>query len=72
MLRYTTVSGIPVADLIPKDRLEAIVKRTREGGAEVIRLTQITLPVCSTECLCMPHLSRSVPLTGRTTARTTT
>ncbi len=38
MLRYTTVSGIPVADLIPKDRLEAIVKRTREGGAEIVNL----------------------------------
>jgi malate dehydrogenase len=38
MLRYTTVSGIPVTDLIPKDRLEAIVKRTREGGAEIVNL----------------------------------
>jgi malate dehydrogenase len=38
MLRYTTVSGIPVANLIPKDRLEAIVKRTREGGVEIVNL----------------------------------
>jgi malate dehydrogenase len=38
MLRYTTVSGIPVADLISKNRLEAIVKRTREGGAEIVNL----------------------------------
>jgi malate dehydrogenase len=38
LLRYTTISGIPVADLIPKDRLEAIVKRTREGGAEIVNL----------------------------------
>jgi malate dehydrogenase len=38
MLRYTTISGIPVADLIPRDRLEAIVKRTREGGAEIVNL----------------------------------
>jgi malate dehydrogenase len=38
LLRYTTVSGIPVADLIPKSRLEAIIKRTREGGAEIVNL----------------------------------
>ena len=38
MLRYTTVSGIPVGDLIPKSRLEVIVKRTREGGAEIVNL----------------------------------
>ena len=35
---YTTVGGVPVKDLIPKDRLEAIVQRTRDGGAEVVRL----------------------------------
>jgi malate dehydrogenase len=38
MLRYTTLSGIPITHLIPKDRLEAIVKRTREGGVEIVNL----------------------------------
>ena len=38
LLRYTTVKKMPVSDLIPKDRLEAIVKRTREGGAEIVDL----------------------------------
>jgi len=38
LLRYTTVSGIPVIDLIAKDRLEAIVKRTRQAGAEIVDL----------------------------------
>jgi len=38
MLRYTTVYGIPVTDLIPKGRLGEIVKRTREGGAEIVNL----------------------------------
>jgi len=38
LLRYTTVSGIPVIDLIAKDRLEAIVKRTRQAGAEIVNL----------------------------------
>jgi len=38
LLRYTTVSGIPVIDLIAKDRLEDIVKRTRQAGAEIVNL----------------------------------
>lgn len=38
MMRYTTVAGIPVTELIPKDRLDAIVKRTREGGLEIVNL----------------------------------
>ncbi len=34
----TTVAGVPVARLLPADRLAAIVARTRDGGAEVVRL----------------------------------
>ncbi len=36
--RYTTVSGIPIPDLIPKERIDAIVDRTRNGGAEIVSL----------------------------------
>jgi len=36
--RYTTVSGIPITDLIPADRIEAINDRTRKGGAEIVAL----------------------------------
>lgn len=36
--RYSTVAGIPVTELIPADRLAAIEKRTREGGAEIVGL----------------------------------
>jgi malate dehydrogenase len=36
LVSYTTVSGIPVSQLLPKDRLEAIVQRTRNGGAEIV------------------------------------
>jgi malate dehydrogenase len=38
MLRYSSVSGIPLTDLIPADRLEEIVTRTRNGGAEIVKL----------------------------------
>ncbi|MFN3336446.1 MAG: malate dehydrogenase, partial [Thermomicrobium sp.] len=36
--RYTTVSGIPITQLIPPDRIQAIVERTRDGGGEIVRL----------------------------------
>ncbi len=36
--RYTTVAGIPVTELMPKDQLDAIVQRTRNGGAEIVNL----------------------------------
>jgi malate dehydrogenase len=36
--RYTTVAGIPVGDLMPREQLEAIIKRTRDGGAEIVNL----------------------------------
>jgi malate dehydrogenase len=35
---YTTVSGIPITKLMPKDRVEAIVERTRKGGGEIVAL----------------------------------
>ena len=38
LLRYTTVAGRPLCDWLPKDRLEALVKRTRDGGAEIVSL----------------------------------
>jgi malate dehydrogenase len=34
--RYSTVAGIPITQLLPKERIDAIVKRTREGGAEIV------------------------------------
>jgi malate dehydrogenase len=36
--RYTTVKGKPVSSLMPKDKLDAIIKRTRDGGAEIVGL----------------------------------
>lgn len=36
LVSYTTVSGIPVTQLLAKDKLEAIVTRTRNGGAEIV------------------------------------
>ena len=36
--RYTTVSGIPVTDLVSAPRLQALIERTRNGGAEIVQL----------------------------------
>ena len=36
--RYTTVAGIPVTELIEKDKLDAIIDRTKKGGGEIVNL----------------------------------
>ncbi len=36
--RYTTCAGVPVTELLEKGRLDAIVQRTRDGGAEIVKL----------------------------------
>src|SRR5213080_888881 len=38
LARYSTVAGIPITELISKERLDAIVTRTRNGGAEIVNL----------------------------------
>src|SRR5437763_4394757 len=37
LARYSTVAGIPITELISKERLDAIVQRTREGGAGIVK-----------------------------------
>ena len=36
LARYSTVAGIPLPELIPADRLEQILQRTRDGGIEIV------------------------------------
>jgi len=36
--QYTTVSGVSVTQLMPQDRINAIVERTRKGGGEIVAL----------------------------------
>ncbi len=36
--RYSTVAGIPITELMPQDRIDALVKRTANGGAEIVKL----------------------------------
>jgi malate dehydrogenase len=36
--RFSTVAGIPITELMPKERIEALVDRTRNGGAEIVSL----------------------------------
>jgi malate dehydrogenase len=38
LVRYSYAGGIPIEKLIPKDRIDAIVERTRKGGGEIVNL----------------------------------
>ena len=38
LVRYSSVAGIPLTDLLEPEALQAIVKRTRDGGAEIVKL----------------------------------
>jgi len=38
LVRYSNAGGIPIEKLLPKDRIEAIVRRTRVGGGEIVNL----------------------------------
>jgi malate dehydrogenase len=36
--RFSTVNGIPITELLPKEKIAAINQRTRDGGAEIVKL----------------------------------
>jgi malate dehydrogenase len=38
--RFSTVSGIPLPELLAKDKIDAIMKRTQDGGAEIVKLLE--------------------------------
>ncbi len=38
LARMCTVAGVPISHLIPAERIEQIVQRTRDGGAEIVKL----------------------------------
>ncbi len=38
LVRFTTVASIPITELLSKERIDAIIQRTRDGGAEIVKL----------------------------------
>jgi len=38
LLSFTTINGVPVTNFLPQDKLDAIIKRTRGGGGEIVKL----------------------------------
>ena len=40
LVRHSNVAGVPLVDILPADRLEAIVERTRKAGGEIIGLLE--------------------------------
>ena len=41
LARYSTVAGIPITELIAPERLEQLIQRTRDGGAEIVKYLKI-------------------------------
>ena len=37
LIRYTTVASIPITELLSKERIDAIIQRTRDGGGEIVK-----------------------------------
>jgi len=40
LARFTTVSGIPITELLPAETIDGMIKRTRTGGSEIVKLLQ--------------------------------
>lgn len=38
LVRYTTVGGIPISELLPRETIDSLVHRTRQGGGEIVHL----------------------------------
>ena len=38
LVRYTTVGGIPISELLPEETIDRLVQRTRQGGGEIVQL----------------------------------
>ena len=38
LVRYTTVGGIPISELLPQEAIDRLVRRTRQGGGEIVQL----------------------------------
>lgn len=38
LAKYSTVAGVPITELLPKEKIDALIQRTRDGGAEIVKL----------------------------------
>ena len=72
LTQLTTVAGRPIAQLIPAERLEQIVQRTRDGGAEIVSRLQTSsayyAPSATTPTSSWSTLSRASPRGRRSTS----
>jgi malate dehydrogenase len=60
LLRYSSIGGVPIAKLVPKEKLDAIVERTRKGGGEIVQLlgtgSAFYAPAASAIAMCESYL----------------
>jgi malate dehydrogenase len=52
LTRYSTVGGVPVTELLPKEKLDAIVQRTRDGGIEIVNLLKTSAWYAPASAVC--------------------
>ncbi len=45
--RFTTVNGVPVTELIPQEKIDAIIDRTKNGGGEIVNLLKTGSAYCA-------------------------
>ena len=57
--RYSTVAGIPITELLPQERVDALVKRTRDGGAEILGLLK-TASACYAPASAVVEMADSI------------
>ena len=61
--RYCTVSGVPVTELLPEEKINAIVERTRKGGEEIVNLLK-TGSTCYAPSAAITEMIESILLIG--------
>ena len=52
LTRYSTVGGVPITELLPKERLDEIVQRTRDGGIEIVNLLKTSAWYAPASAVC--------------------
>jgi len=58
IIRLCTVAGVPLTDLLPKEKIDGLVRRTIEGGSEIVSLLKPEVPFMPRR---LPQLKWSTP-----------
>ena len=70
--RFTTVGGIPITELLPAERIAAIADRTRNGGAEIVKLLKTGSAYYAPAASTMPPSTAIAATCGRSSTISST